>query len=157
MDKQLRKSQSSLMISGIGVILFGAWTMAKIVLICIYSPQEIVSAGEAGESVPLVAVVLLMFLFFLVPDLLLRIYVGLSACAEARGKKKGYGYIVVALIMSLGLAFVVGGSLFLFVVSGNWTAASFADLIIVSIVDVTSVSALAEVVVSSIRVKKLRG
>ena len=32
MDKQLRKCQSSLMISGMGVILFGAWSIAKIVL-----------------------------------------------------------------------------------------------------------------------------
>ena len=145
------------MISGLGVILFGVWSIVKIILTVVYRPDLITGSSDAADAASPAVAVLVLFIFFLVPDLLLRMYVGLSARAEARGRKKGYGYVVVAWIMAAVLVAIIIFGTVAFIQSGTVDPGTIVDEAVVWLVDITSASALVEVAVSAMRVKKLQG
>ena len=155
--KQLRKYQSSLMISGTGVILFGAWSIAKVILLIVYKPELITDALTEPIDAFFVVTLVVVLALTLVPNLLLRMYVGLSAHAVARGRKRGYAYIVIAWGMALLPVVSTVVRLVLLFQSGDLHADIVADDVIVSLVDVASTTALVEVAVSGMRIKKLQG
>ena len=156
-ERQLRKYQSMLAISGMGVVLFGAWSIAKTILMMVYAPDRLVDAQVVDQAGFSRLVFNALMIAFLLPDLILRMYVGLSARAEAMGVRRGSGYIVIAWLMALFLIFTVVSSVALFILYGDFGFSSLFDEVAIDAVNATSASALIEVAVSARRVKKLRG
>ena len=154
MEKQLRKKQNMLGISGIAVIVFGIWSIAKLVINALYMPERIskfFNASEGGVSDPVEdTIVFVAVLIIVAIDLGLRLLVGLSARAESKGKKKSIFYLIVAIILVLSSVFSI------IVTFQSFFADSIFDTIIAIFLDLTSILALCDVITSSFGIRSLK-
>ena len=112
METELRCIRGTLRILGAGVILFHVWALVKPFLFMLMVEESDGKTAEAIRETPDVAAVLIMIiLLFVLSGAALRLWVGLSALAEGRGKMKGRAYVRMAFLMFffqlLGLAAAV--------------------------------------------------
>ena len=146
-----RRLQDILVVCGTGIILFGAWTILKLVLL-------IVTHDEATQRVLLdiddeIPLFLMYFMFGLIGiiDILFRCFVGFSARAEGYGRRKAYAYIPLAAFMVvMGVLSVVASAVALVRID-----ATRFDTISTLIIEATSVLIWATLIVSSVRLKRL--
>ena len=115
---QYRRCAMNLIISGGAVIMFGLWGLLKSVfyyslnridLINLLAPELSESLRGQGAQVYRIVNTILFFMFLLIVNLGLpiRIYIGRSAAADARGvKKKSVIYIVLSAL--IGILLVAG-------------------------------------------------
>ena len=147
---RLRKNQSTLVAVGWGVIVFGIWSVIKGVLVTAFNTETLAEVSEQGT--PAVLMFWAILAVFLAIDLWLRLYVGLSAINEGKGKKKRWGYIILALFMALfGFALLV----VTVVLIGRNEEESMMRAIVSIVVDLTSGITFVEMAVSAIKVKRL--
>lgn len=104
MEKELRKYQSHLTQAGMGVILFAVWRVASINLYFGFGEIPLEMVYEAAAEIGLNEKFFLIFLIALVGGVLLwqlsiRMYIGLSATAEGKGKTKGWLYLAVTAVV----------------------------------------------------------
>lgn len=104
MEKELRKRQILLAEAGIGVILFAVWNVVKVNLYLGLSELPVQLLHEAAVRDGIDEKMLLTFMIIIIAGILIwqlsiRLYIGMSANAEGRGKKKGYAYLVWAAIL----------------------------------------------------------
>lgn len=149
-EVKLRRYRNLLTISGLGVIAFGLWSVLKTIMIMLLREdvrEYIRQIMPDNTTVKLVVFGMLggVLLF----DLLLRLYVGLTARSEGFGKKKGYAYIVLAILMALGS---VASIVILF---SDASSQDPLEMIVSFIVEATSLVILIELLVAAFTVKKL--
>ena len=159
MQAELRKHQNALIIIGSGVIAFGAWSMIKLFVSFSLSREELRAlAIEAfgTEEIDHFASFIFYAIMAIIPlsVFLMRLYMGLSARAEGRGRKKGVSYLVLAVL------FVVANTasiLFRFATffASSHTGDDIVDMIASTVMDATSLITLAELLYSASRVRKL--
>lgn len=89
---RIRKYRSILRSIGAGIVVFSAWSVIKSAGLTLVDPDN---------SFEAVTVLLLAL------DMLMRIYVGRSAIAVGNGQKRGKAYIIFAVFMLAGSAFVL--------------------------------------------------
>lgn len=155
MEKKLRKQQNLLVDAGMGVILFGIWGVAKINMYMAMS-SEFAEAWQSAIQISGVDGELFtrgLWIFIsviLVIDLLSRLYIGFSAVADGKGKKKGYGYIVLsALVLVSNL-------------HSSWLTYSSGfqqinvNTVMGLLMEVASLYVMVEVTITAIRVRRLR-
>ena len=151
---QLRKNQDTLKNVGLGVMAFGAWSIVRTILYTTLQWNSIIenmveqelSAKTAGIMYVIVIVMIMAV------EIAIRLYIGRSAIAEGKGKRKRPGYIVVAFLialMDLSLMFSF------FMLLGTRTEISL-DALVTMFVEFTSAVILLEMCQSAIRVRKLR-
>ncbi len=154
MQKELRKNESILATSGVAVLAFAIWSIIKIVLYVAFSPA--MSAVEAdltelqGIDEGTVLTILIVIIAVSLVDVGIRIYVGLSARGESKGKKKTILYLILAIIIAIYSVLNIVS----FFQPGYME--SVADLIITLVVELTSLFAVIELIVSGIKVRSLR-
>ena len=95
-EVKMRRYQNLLTVSGLGVIMFGVWSVLRTILLLFFQ-QNAVSQAFNDESVTVRILSYTILAVMLLADSLSRLFVGLSARAEGFGKKKGYAYIVFAV------------------------------------------------------------
>lgn len=103
MEEELREVRSDLVLSGVGVMLFGVWAFLKMILYCLFAKDYVNKLLELGgadqEARTLVMLVLLLSSF---ASMLLYLYIGFCAFREGRsGRLHRRGYRFLA---RLGLA-----------------------------------------------------
>jgi hypothetical protein len=115
---QYRRCARNVIISGGAVIMFGLWGLLKSVfyyslnridLVNLLAPELSESLRGQGAQVYRIVNTILFFMFLLIVNLGLpiRIYIGRSAAADARGvKKKSVIYIVLSAL--IGILLVAG-------------------------------------------------
>ena len=130
-ESELRRGQNTLFILGGGVITFGVWSVVKMIMYFALDPVVGLDVG-------------------------LRFYVGLSARAEARGKKKSRAYIVVAALMAAGNLLIFLGALLLAASVSGAAPDNILDTAVSTIVDITAQITLIELVLTARRVQRLR-
>lgn len=144
---KMRRYQNLLTVSGLGVIIFGLWTVLKTILL-LFLQEDMVDDLPDGLFYRVLFFTLIGGVLLI--DFLIRLFVGLSARAEGFGKKKGYGYIVVAILIAIAsLASLV---LIFFDIADR----SILELIVSFIVEATSMIATVELLVAAFTVKKLK-
>lgn len=150
-EARIRRLRDTLFIAGGAVIAFSVWALAKTALILFVSNEEKLSSmfGVSGDAPFWLYIAIALVLLFL--DLVFRGYVGLSARAEGRGKKKGPFYLVVATLAAIGNATSALGAAF-----GSAMAASVFDAVVTIVIEATSLIALVLVIYCSIRLRSLR-
>ena len=145
---QLRKNQDTLKIVGLGVMVFGVWSIVKTIL---YTTAQWSSITEE-IVVPEANVYLFMIAVTMVVEIAVRLYIGRSAIAEGKGERRRPGYVVVAfLITAIGLTLTVTA----FVVPGIRMELN-PELLASLFVEITSAVVTFEMCWSAIRVRKLR-
>lgn len=146
-ERKMRRYQNLLTVSGLGVIIFGLWSVLKTILL-LFMKEGILS--EIPDELFVRVMFFLILGGILLIDVLIRLYVGLSARAEGFGKKKGYGYVVIAILMALASL----TSLVLIFFDTN--EQSLWELIVSVIVEATSLVVTIELLVAAFTVKKLK-
>ena len=146
-EVKMRRYQNLLTISGLGVIVFGVWTVLKTILL-LFLKEDALAGLPDNSTVRIIFFAILTAVMLI--DFLIRLFVGLSARAEGFGKKKGYAYIFFAILLalmsliSLVLVFFDAGE------------QSILELAISVIVETTSMIVSIELLVAAFTVKKLK-
>ena len=170
---KLRKYENILAISGVAVIAFGVWTIIKSAFylllqpfdIEIFIPPEQLAEMEAemGPNVDILTsgVIVGAIFFILFLDLLLRFYIGKSAYADGRARKrKRVIYVIVAIIMAVAFAngiWATVSNLFFGEPTEQSEGVEYMRGVFTSVLlDMTSLLALIELIVSAIQVRRLR-
>lgn len=182
---KLRKYESILVISGLGVIAFGLWSVIRAGIFYFLNPLDLTDYLDQAEIDEMVMegqtngvevitdnmdVVLTVLIFIgLSLDLLLRVYVGLSARAYGRGRRRRGFYSILVWIMAFfvlaGICVTIDQYLhpIVTVISTHdpndleWSAKRGDQAASVSLlVDLTSFLVLLELGISSFKVKRLR-
>ena len=159
MEKELRKRQNLLVEAGMGVILFAVWSVAKVNLYLGNSPFILEDLYEVAEQLDINEKFFLIFMVSIVAVVLLfqlsiRLYIGLSAAAEGKGKSKGFVYLVLAAVLliietqtcwqTFGVERILSGE------------GMSVELISGLCMEGASLYVLLELLISGIRVKRLR-
>ena len=160
---RLRRDENTLMVVGSGVILFGIWSVVKALLQGNASFSNMLAEARLedagleelgfGDLSWLVAALAAAFvLIALLLDLSIRIFVGMSARAEGRGKKQGPVYLVLSvLLLALSGVFICSYLIMLFHGSDQVMDADAAIL-----VELTSFVTLLQMILSAVRVRRAR-
>jgi hypothetical protein len=144
---KMRRYQNLLVVSGLGVIIFGLWSVLKTILLFFLNEEEL----DDYPNDPFFRVILFALVAAaLLIEFLIRLFVGLSARAEGFGKKKGYAYIVIAVLLALASL----ESLVLIFIEADYE--TIAELVVSVIVEATSLIVTIELMVAAFTVKKLK-
>lgn len=166
---KLRKYEHALVISGVGVIAFGIWSVIKAAIYFILIPMDQLIKDDLREGVAELEVqgvtdrevgylLAAAILFTLLVDFTLRLYIGRSAFIDGRRlKKKRFAYVIMAMFLAAGLVsnlvtrcVDLGSS-----EASTWDSA-MASANVSVIVDITSLLALIEMIVAATMVRRLR-
>lgn len=159
--KTLRRYRDRLSIGGRAIVGFGLWDIAKTFLTSMYGSSYEADGAEAAALVerlqaassPILLIVMVLVLVSLTLSIFLRFYVGLSAYAEARGKRKGWGYVVLAVVATLSNAVVTVVGYGLLFSTGNMLL--LVRSLITGIIEFTSLFTYVDLIRSAIIVKRL--
>lgn len=153
---KLRRYEDNLNVSGIGVIILGAWSIVKIFMQILLSSNGEMTVEEfedGGIAVAVVVILIIVAVILLISFLIFKIhlYIGLNASKDAKGQphKKGY-YVgaIIILVLSV-LSFTAYFDDFKDLDNIETTLASF-------LVDLTTIYILGTLIYSSKMVKQLR-
>jgi len=151
---KIRRIQHTLSIAGSGVFAFCVWSLAKISLFLSLVDESTLQTTLCNllgiDSDTLMNGVYATIVAIIIIDLVVRIYVGMSARAEGRGKKKGSFYLVVAAIAALANI-----SSLVFIAFSTSLTLFPLDMVISIAVEATAVAALVLVIYSSIALRRM--
>lgn len=147
MDVKIRKLESDLTTIGTGIIAFGFWGFLKFILSYLFLGAQ--SVGIDGDEYITVIAVFVWAVAILIP--LVYLWIGMSARAEGRGKRKSALYL-----------FMVGWIIFVSTIAILLELYSLSklkdwfEIIVTLIIDLTRYVFLIELMVYSISLRKLR-
>ena len=159
---QIRKDQNTLIVVGTGTILFGLWTMAKTLGLVFILRKETVAALKANYE--WVAEIPDRFVFWVIVGmtfiimgviLAVRAYVGMSAIAVGRGKRKSILYLLFAGVMIISSIYYLAVGIFTMDAPEQMGAFTRDQSISALIIEATSMVMTVEMVVSALRIRKL--
>ncbi|MBQ6153406.1 MAG: hypothetical protein IJJ15_06645 [Ruminococcus sp.] len=148
MDVTLRKIEINLRTLGLGVIAFGAWAFVKYILMFFFYGSYVDESLSDNEKLILNIICWIVALL----ALLIRVYVGVSAQSESKGKRKTGFYI----FLTGWLAFLSLSGILLEIFIIIFVSEHLLNLIINMVIDVTSLVIMLELMVNAIRLRKLR-
>ena len=167
-QRKLRKYEHSLVISGAGIIMFGAWNIIKTALFFVITPIDKVY-DELTQNIQLdwsdvpfseetcMYFLLVAILILLLMSLALRLYIGRAAIQEGRHIRRHRAvYIVLTAMIGAVLIFSIIARISAFL-NGTETLSEITGSSTVSVfVDVTSLFCAVELIIASIMVRRLR-
>lgn len=151
MEVEIRRRRQTLYYSGRAFILFGVWSMIKIFFHLYLNPIDGVEIAEA-EMLDYKYLVHLIFWLaigiVLLGDFVIRLYIGLSAMGEAKGKKKRILYLLFALLYMILTVYSYYPS--------SYDADNYSVEIVTAIfLDATSSIALIAIIINSWKLRRL--
>ena len=152
MKEKIRKLKHNLYISGIGVILLGAWGCLKVVMLLYFSGGGIDSSEVEAEYLllfQLVALITIMFTNAII--MAFHLYVGINAMKAGKKGNKKKLYLFVAAFMGL-LSFLSLRGDFLIIREDIMQI----DVAIASfLTDVAFIFIIFDIIYSSVKIRKL--
>ena len=147
-----RRSLSTLIILGTGIIVFGFWGIIKLAAqlffgIDLFRPGDLDGFDETAKMI----VTVLVFVFMAI-DVILRLIVGLKAIREGREKKTGKGYLVICLFLIIVSAY----SVYLLAADLINMEESFIDSFVAVFMELSSLVIALEVFIAGISVKRYK-
>ena len=154
MEKQLRKHQQMLLDAGKGMILFAVWSVVKLNMYLGLSATFLESLQQEAlnygvDKNVILGLICTIFALVLLGYLTLRLYVGLNAMAEGKGREKGEGYLVLDAVL-LGMSLVDLRNIYL--TKQEMTV----NLLVGFCMEIASIYILVELLVRGICVKHLK-
>lgn len=148
MDAKIRKTEINLITLGTGVIFFGVWTLVKSLVSFFLLDAEI----RENLSDEMFIFTIITFWSLIAISFLLNFYVGLSARALGKGKNKSSFFLVVAGIIVFFRSILV----VLEITAAIFDHGDSINLLISAFIDITTIVFLVELMVYSVRLKKIR-
>jgi len=161
---KIRESQNTLIVVGSGTILFSIWSAVKMLGMLFVLRKETVAAllditgpieGISDRAVFWITAVVVILIMAVI--LGFRVYVGLSAIAVGRGKRRSWLFILIALIMILSSFTYFSNGLLTAEAPRQLGAFTRDQTISKLIIELTSVIMLTQMVISALRIRKLTG
>lgn len=140
-----------LRICGSFVIVFGCWSVLKVLMALVLTPLNVFleENGLAPDQTEFPDVIFIVYVILLAIDLAFRVYIGLSARKEEKGKKKSIFYLIcdglLILLTVIGIVLQIG------IMSTVLSLSGIATFIF----DLASLFVLINVMVASIKLRKL--
>ena len=152
MQKELRRSQNALIITGLGTIALSLWSILKTVLFIELDSEnfEALFKSILGEIYERRMAIFVIF-FLLAIDLAFRLYVGLKARSEGHGKSGGRFYLLVDTVFMLLCVYDI-----VYFFTADPELLSFAGSNTSIVFELTSLYTYADLFYASLRTKKLR-
>lgn len=156
MEKNLRKYRNNLVVTGTGAILFGLWTVVKLNMSILLFPDILgalpTAAREVGMPESALWITMAVILVIAISIILgARLFIGINAIAEGKGKKRGYTYLILAAI----LLFSNLKSMPDLFVAQLKEDVGLIDAIITILVELTSLYNLSDLLYYGVRIKLL--
>lgn len=141
------KIEINLITTGTGLMFFGLWTFIKFFLTIVFLGVEY--DDNTSDEIKLIATIITIIAVAIVSALFC--YVGLSARAEGKGKKKSVMYLIVNgfLLFFHILIIILEAAALLF-------GENILTIIITMIIDATAAVLMSEVMINSIKLRKIR-
>lgn len=153
MEEELRRVRSDLMLSGVGLMLFGIWDFVKMLLYCLFAGDRVDQLLEVSELEPEWRIfVEAIWMFSAFVSMLLYLYVGFCAFREGKSgklRRRGYRFLAVMGIWFGGYTMVTGVVAF---VQGRM---EFMELLSQLLLGAGTISALWSLSDSTLRLRKL--
>ncbi len=154
---QIRRNQELLYYSGQAWIILGIWSSIKLVVFAYLNPSSLLGDDIDYEEISEWLAKAIMFTILVTIcalDMLVRLYIGLSAMQEGRGKEKRITYIIVNFIYLLVNAYSIIDSRADAVESHD---ESYIELFYTTLmIDLTSVFAQAAIVYAALKIRRLK-
>ena len=149
MDVTMRRLENNLTTLGMSLVVFSLWTLVKTALTFYLLDDEIEQV--ATGTVKLLVIGIVMAIVGLA--VLLQCWVGLSARAQGRGKRKRIVYVVVACIIAFIDALAIVAEIY-----GMFTMfeSDLLSMAVSLVIDVTLEVFMIEMIVSSIQLRRLK-
>ena len=155
MEKELRRKQVTLVTLGTGVILFGVWSVVKSLLYFRTNLFADLDTQAEPELLPYMLATVVIVALFVLADLGIRLKIGRRARAEGMGRRQKNGYLILAALIVL--VNITGDLLGVyFIVKNGVPEQSGLDYVVSVLVDLSSTVLLAELIITALRVRKLR-
>ena len=146
MEIKIRRLENNMMTLGAGIIAFSVWSLLKYAMTFFSDlsyTEELVGAARA--------VFIAIIVFVSLADVLLHLYIGVSARSEGKGKKKTPLYLI--LTAAVILVYVVAIVLEVYLL---FTSENYFTMVVTLLVDVTSVIIFIELFVSGVQLRRIR-
>lgn len=102
-QREYRKHKDNLVTSGFAVIIFGVWNVMRMIMRAITNTEAINNLINAAEGLlnefTVTLLIVMMALIMTSFILLFMVYIGVSARLEGKGKRKGYLYVILAVVL----------------------------------------------------------
>ena len=147
MEVKIRRLESNMITIGTGIIAFGFWGFIKFILSYLLLGAQ--SVGIADDEFRTVIAVSVWGFAILTP--LVYLWIGLSARAEGRGKRKSILYLLMVGWIIFFSSIVLLLELYSLTAMKDWF-----EIIVTLIIDLTRFVFLIELMVYSISLRKLR-
>lgn len=154
-QKELRRNQYTLIITGAGVIIFGVWSLVKTLLLMVFAPSYMhtyFNPEDIWSDKLVMTIIYIIVVLISIIGLLIQLYIGRSAIKEARGKRKRSLYLVIAVIEMFFLAVSILSTLFFLGSTEQYLLNSIVSMFI----DFTLFVIFLELFISSRRLRKIR-
>ena len=162
----LRRHQNTLIVAGSGIIIFGLWTIIKVISrIFLYRTSIIASIrrmmGPQAGAVSDTLIFTVLLVIFSIGALILfgiRLYIGLSAIAEGRGRRVLPFYIPVTIILCFfSVLDTLRSIIRLFDPPESLEGIILTDTgIIAAAIELTSLIILIQMAIAAVRVRKVK-
>jgi hypothetical protein len=161
MERERVRAQSTLRTLGDGMIIFNLWNLLKPFLLSFFGQGETVEAADLPDfsalpelSEEMVFVLLMTALAYFVLNFVLRLYIGLSARAEGKGKRKGWLYLIVCVIIfAVDVILLITSAILNLAISVE--NSTYLQLFAALVLEISSIAILFETIVTSIKLKRL--
>ena len=144
----LRKHRDTLYISGNGIMVFGAWSLIQSFFYATILQQELKDMVGLESNYPEGLLYIVMFVLVAI-EIAFRLYIGFSARAVSKGKKKSPAYLVTCILVTLYYLFILIENI------SDPSRYGILRYIITIILDLTSLYIHVEVVYAGIKVRKI--
>ncbi len=151
---ELRRYEDDLNVSGTGVIIMGAWSIIRVLIELFLNTKEYLNIDDEdpGAMIAGMAVVIAIIAVLSLIIMKVHLYIGLNAMKAAKGMQHKKGYFVAAIIVA------VLSVLSLWTYKEEFQDLEKIDTTLASmLVDITAIYIFVMVIVSSIKIKKIKG
>ena len=149
---KFRRDSNTLVILGIGVIMFAFWSIIKLLMQLLLNikifPEDL--EKEYGPFIILISMVVLVIIMAV--DVLIRLFVGLRACRDGRGVKVSKAYLIFNVLLIMGSLV----SVFFVLQSIESAEGDFIDNYIGLLMELSSLFVSVEVLLAGISVRRYR-
>lgn len=156
MEAEIRKNRDILYHSARGLILLGLWDMLKNAAFIWLDPRVITAINMQAETpldVPVylqkIVVIIVCVIIYMV-GFLYRLFIGLNAVGESKGKKKGKFYLIMTALFILIKMYSTGREVFIRTTEQELFLTSF-------LLDITTIFAAVQIIYRAVRLRKLTG